>query len=423
MDDETRRKLRNLGVVKGARQLKPAPPVAGKRLAVSGDPKADDNPKSKIRNPQSIESLLPGLQRETTAVGSCCVLDKVYPVSHRHGREALADLLAMSSGDTAVYLRDERFRNLKFRDFVFLDTETTGLAGAGTLAFMVGVGFFDGDIFITRQYFLRDHGDEPAMLMLLDELLAEKAGIVSFNGRSFDLPLLDGRYLMNRMSGRVLDLPHLDLLHPARRLWRARLGSCALSSLEQTLLNVRRTHADVPGYAIPGMYHDYLRSGDGRQMTRVFYHNEIDLLSMVTLAARMTGLLIQPDAAHPLDLFSLGKWQTALGLKAEAEQNLRLAVQGDLPLEWYHKALYELGWLLKRDGRRAAAVSLWQQIAATTFDDVTAHIELAKFYEWHEPDFEKARQWTEQAITLNHHPLIKIDLEHRLTRLNRKIEH
>lgn len=412
-------KLRRLGMVKGTRKLKPAPPVGSEHASVNRHQSAYQ---LAIATPQPLEKLLPGLERVETAVSACYVLDKVYPLTHQHGANRLADLLTFSPDSIAAYVGDGRFRGLHFRDFVFLDTETTGLAGAGTLAFMVGAGFFDGDVFITRQFFLRDHGDEPAMLALLDELLAEKAGIVSFNGRSFDLPLLDGRYLMNRLPGQVLDLPHLDLLHPARRLWRARLGSCALSSLEQTLLHVRRTHADVPGYAIPGMYHDYLRSGDGRDMARVFYHNEIDLLSMVTLTTRLMELLHQPDTAHPVDVYSLGKWQAALGMTDLSEQQLKLAAQGDLPLDLYHKALYELGWLLKRNGRRAEAVLLWQQIAATTFDDVTAHIELAKYYEWHEPDLPKAIQWTQQALTLNTNPATHAELAHRLARLQRKID-
>jgi tetratricopeptide (TPR) repeat protein len=148
---------------------------------------------------------------------------------------------------------------------------------------------------------------------------------------------------------------------------------------------------------------------------------------MVTLAARLTRLLAQPDAGdHPIDRYSLGKWQAALGLIEQSEQNLRFATQGDLPLELYHKALFELSWLLKRNGRRAEAVPLWQQIAATTFDDVTAHIELAKFYEWHEPDLDMALQWTKQALQLvqmgedGRAALIRPQLEHRLARLEHK---
>ncbi|MFQ5401677.1 MAG: ribonuclease H-like domain-containing protein [Anaerolineae bacterium] len=414
MDEQLKARLRRLGVVKGVRNLKPAPPPKVDHLSLLIPDHTVDG------GLRPLPRLLPGIQLEEKAVGACYVLDKVYPITHQHGEDKLGDLLELAPGEAAVYLDDSRFRDLDFRDFVFLDTETTGLAGAGTIAFMVGAAFFEGDVLITRQYFLRDHGDEPAMLLLLDELLAGKGGLVTFNGRSFDLPMLDGRYLMNRMPGRVRDLPHLDLLPPARRLWRNRLGSCALGSLEQTLLGVRRTHADVPGYLIPSLYHRYLRTGDGREMARVFYHNEIDLLSMVTMAARMARLLTQPASAHPLDQFSLGKWQAGLGLTAAAEQNLRRAAAGDLPLYRYHRALYELGWLLKRSGRRAEAVPFWQQIASTSFEDVTAHVELAKFYEWHEPDLGKAIQWTEQALKLAGDGLIRDELQHRLARLQGK---
>ncbi len=417
MDENWQAKLRRLGVAKGTRHLKPAAQgaVSHQLSAVS--------PQSSSLEPQSLEKLLPGMALVEANDAACYVLDKVYPLSYRHGGDGLADLLAWTVGATAVYLQDPRLNHLNFRDFVFLDTETTGLAGAGTLAFMVGAAFFDGEALVTRQYFLRDHGDEAAMLALLDDLLADKAGLVTFNGRSFDLPLLDARYLMNRMHGRVLGLPHIDLLHPARRLWRARLGSCKLGSLEQNLLGLQRSHEDVPGYLIPGLYHDYVRSGDGREMARVFYHNEIDLVSMVTLAARVARLLARSDSDdHPVDLYSLGKWQAALGLTAQSEQNLRLAAAGELPLELYRKALYELGWLLKRNGRRPEAVPLWQQIAATTFEDVTAHIELAKFYEWQKKELETAVRWTEQALKLAGNTLVRDELNHRLARLRRKIK-
>lgn len=429
MDENWQDKLRRLGVVKGTRNLKPAPPVESGQFSVDSDQTVFSSDHSSRATDHSLDVLLPGLELVEANDSACYVLDKVYPLSYRHGPDQLADLLACRVRDTAVYLQDDRLNNLNFRDFLFLDTETTGLAGAGTIAFMVGVAFFEKEALVVRQYFLRDHGDEPAMLHLLDELLADKAGLVTFNGRTFDLPLLDTRYLMNRMPGRVLSVPHIDLLQPSRRLWRARFGSCALGSLEQSLLGLQRTHEDVPGFLIPGLYHDYLRSGDGRDLLRVFYHNEIDMLSMVTLATRVSRLLAQPDPGdHPIDRYSLGRWQAALGLIDQSEQNLRFAAQGDLPLDLYHKALYELGWLLKRNGRYPEAVPLWQQIAATTFDDVTAHIELAKFYEWHEPDLAAALRWTEQALTLSQSwgtsrfSLLRDELEHRLIRLQRKID-
>ena len=433
--DDLQAKLRRLGVVKGARdlkpsrELKPAPPVDESLLRPFFPQQSNFADDEDI---QPLEKLLPGGQLVETAVGSCFVLDHVYALEYQHGDDRLADLLRFSPAAAAPFVQDDRLAAHDFRDFLFLDTETTGLAGAGTLAFMVGVGFFEssakGDRFVVRQYFLRDHGDEPALLLLLDELLADKVGLVTFNGRSFDVPLLEGRFIMNRMPTDLRERPHLDLLHPARRLWRHRLGSCALGSLEGSLLGLHRRQEDVPGWLIPSLYTNYLRSGDARELVRVFSHIQIDMVSMVTLAARVTRLLSQPDAAdHPIDLYSLGKWQADLGHNG-AEQTLRLAAQGDLPLELYQQNLHQLGLLLKRNGRAAEALPLWQQIAATTFEDVTAHLELAKYYEWQVQELRQAIFWTEQALNLinnggrqrTYNP-VRDELEHRLARLQRKL--
>jgi uncharacterized protein YprB with RNaseH-like and TPR domain len=214
---------------------------------------------------------------------------------------------------------------------------------------------------------------------------------------------------------------------PARRLWRSRFGSCALGSLEQTLLGVRRTHEDVPGWLIPGLYHEYVRTGDAREMMRVFYHNQLDMVSMVTLASRVMRQFAQADVGdHPIDLLSLGRWQVQLGLHNEAEQNLQQAIGGDLSLELYHMALHELAGMFKRNGRRAEAVPLWQQIASTSFDDVMAHVELAMHYEWQEKDVAMAVHWTQQALTLaasmgGNGRVVQAELAHRLNRLQGKL--
>jgi uncharacterized protein len=432
MREEIQRQLRRLGVVKGARRLKSpgkaplSPPVehlTAERESASAV--VDDEP-------QPLARLLPGGRLEETANGACFVVDKVYPLAHRHGRYSLADLCALTPAPAAQFCRDERLARLSFRDFLFLDTETTGLAGAGTLAFMVGVAFFEEDAFVVRQFFLRDHGDEPAMLLLLADLLAIRPGLITFNGRSFDLPLLDNRYWMNRMDapgGELRSLPHIDLLMPSRRLWRSRIGSCALGSLEQQLLGLRRSQADVSGWLIPALYYDYLRTGDGREMARVFYHNEMDMISMATLATQIIRLFEQPsEVDFPQDLISLGKWQLQLGLPAEAEQNLRLAAEMPLPLEQYHEALHTLGALLKRQERRAEAAQLWRQIAVTSLDSVAAHVELAKYYEWQQGDLDEALAWTQQALSLldggaaavETQAGLRQELEHRRRRLEQK---
>ncbi|MBE2202581.1 MAG: ribonuclease H-like domain-containing protein [Anaerolinea sp.] len=425
MSESLQAKLQRLGVVKGARHLKavsPPPPAPE-----AEPPRFSAPPLAYEDDPPPLSRLLPGGALTQTAVGACFVVDKVYPLSYQHGADTLGDLLSLTPAAAAAFTQDGRFHNLDFRQMLFLDTETTGLAGAGTLAFMVGAAFFVDDALVVRQYFLRDHGDEAAMLTLLDSLLAQTAALVTFNGRSFDLPLLDGRYLLNRMDTDLRERPHLDLLHPARRLWRARCGSCALGSLEQSLLGLRRSQEDVPGWLIPSLYHDYLRTGDARELLRVFYHNQIDMLSMVTLAARVTRLFTQaaPDP-HPIDLYSLGKWQMDLNLHDPAEQNLRRAATADLPLELYHNALYELGTLFKRQQRHAEAAPLWQQLAATSFDRIDAHVELAKYYEWQQRDYATAVYWTEAALKLtkawplHQAALIRGELEHRLRRLRQK---
>ena len=414
-------RLRRLGVVKGAREL---------RLPSAAPEAARPTPSR--RGPLSLEQLLPGGRVVESDDGGCFVIDRVYALDHRHGGDALADLLGSRPAAGAAYVREPRLESLDFRDFVFLDTETTGLAGAGTLAFMVGVATFEprlggDDVFVVRQYFLRDHGDERAMLRQLDALLAARAGLITFNGRSFDVPLLDNRYLMNRLPSRLTDLPHIDLLLPARRLFRARLGSCALGALERNLLGLQRTQDDVPGALIPALYYQYLRTGEMGALTGVFYHNQMDVLSMVTLAARIFRQLEASCCDDPIDQFSLARWQTDLGLRERAESTLRASLDGEMPFETYHEGLHRLAALLKAGGRRDEAVVVWQQIAHTSTHDISAHVELAKHYEWVERNAAEALAWTERALALvgrwtvtPNTRLVRAELGHRRERLMRK---
>jgi uncharacterized protein YprB with RNaseH-like and TPR domain len=431
MSEEMLERLRRLGVTKGPRNLRQAP--ARSPLTNSGVDASRDSRSVRLQDGQIVplEQLLPGGRLEETELGACFVLDHVYPLAYRHGADDLGDLLKKSLDAAATICNDDRLAGMGFQEIAFLDTETTGLFGAGTIAFMVGVGFFDPEAFVVRQYFLRDHGDEPAMLQLLAKFFADRPGLITFNGRSFDLPLLENRYVMNRMDEQVGDLlgrPHLDLLPPSRRLWRSRIGSCSLSSLEQNILGLNRTSEDVPGWAIPGLYMEYLRTGDARDLLRVFYHNRIDMLSMATLSNRILRQFNQPRPAdEPLDIISLARWQIAMGMPDKAEKMLRMAAEQDLPLEIYHQALYFLGQLLKRNDRREEAVPLWQQMAVTSFGDVSAHVELAKYYEWHKRDLELALEWTQRALSLSNswpseqNDLVRFELEHRMERLERRI--
>jgi uncharacterized protein YprB with RNaseH-like and TPR domain/Flp pilus assembly protein TadD len=433
MGEDVRAKLRRLGVVKGARNLKspPAPrPLPSAARPSYAEEAAQEWPAGdgEVRD---LEVLLPGGKLVQNSHGACFVLDSVYPLTAPHGNGRLDDMSPASLATAATFCQDERLFTMRPDNFLFLDTETTGLGGAGTLAFMVGVALFEGDALLVRQFFLRDHADEAAMLHMLADLLAERPGLITFNGRSFDIPLLDNRYLMQRLDGSAGDLlqrPHIDLLPPSRRLWRRRLPSCSLGSLEQNILGLPRTGEDVPGWAIPGLYMSYLRDGDARDMLRVFYHNRMDILSMVVLTARIAHQFAHPvPEDDPLDLLGLARWQLALGMSAEAEDTLRLIAGQDAPLETYHQSLLELGLLLKRAGRREEALPLWQQVAVTSFEDVSAHVELAKHYEWQSGDLQSAKSWTRRALALLDNSqsfaatTVQGELEHRLARLERKL--
>lgn len=347
-----------------------------------------------------------------------------------------------------------------FHTSAFLDIESTGLGGgAGIYAFMVGVGTFeqeegaaDGSAehpeFVVRQFFMRHPGEEPALLTALTHLLRGCRSLVTFNGRSFDAPLLRGRY---RYSGRflptgvqmpsVLDssAPHLDLLHPARRLWRKRLGSCSLSNLERAILGRTRTEDDVPGSLIPQLYADYLRDGDGSQMQRVFYHNREDIVSMAVLAEVIYGAFSEPTttdsgALQSLDLLNMARLQMELERLDRAETLFRVALEqlnGRAPLA---ETFDGLGRLLKRQRRWDEAVAVWQQWLTTVrgpgeAPDSRPYVELAKYYEWQSGDLAQAAMWTqwalheqEQTPVLGRSPQTQAELRHRLARIQRKLD-
>jgi tetratricopeptide (TPR) repeat protein len=314
----------------------------------------------------------------------------------------------------------------------FVDTETTGLAGGtGTYAFLVGVGVFEGDEFVVHQFFMRDYGEEPAQLHALGGLLDGLDAVVSFNGKSFDMPLLETRFIMARQLPRLTDAPHLDLLPAARRFWKYRLDSCALSSLEGDVLGVRRTQEDVPGYLIPGLYLDYVRSGDAREMPGIFYHNAQDILSLVTLTVRMCDLLVSPLSPDPAipdeDLYGLARLLQDVGQTGQAEAAYAHVAQSSHASPVRGMALRDLAFLLKRQERREEALAWWQRLVETE-GAVYGCEELAKHYEWHDWDLVQALAWTERGIVLaeawpagTERREILAGLEHRRQRLQRKL--
>ncbi len=417
--------------------------------------------------PGSLDALVTGQEIENEG-GRCWLVTERYPLTTRHGSQPLASLL--DTNPTAIaplYPSAGLGSHFDFRQAVFIDTETSGLGGgAGVYAFMVGVGVFQGlgagewgreagegmpdprspipsPQFTVYQFFMRHPGEETALLTALAELLAGRDGLVTFNGRTFDAPLLRGRYQMNRRflpqgvaQPPVLaeDAPHLDLLHPARRLWKRRLASCSLGNLEAKVLGLERTEEDVPGSLIPYLYTQFLQTGNAAEMRRVFYHNREDIVSMVSLAQLLCSHFADPlpsalaGELHPLDLASIGRVHAELGRQESAEQAFIHALENLSDTDALPDIFDGLGWLLKRQERWTEAAALWQRWLSTVpGPDPRPYVELAKYCEWQCSDLEQAQMWTAWALhnqqsapTRFRSPQAISELQHRLARIQRK---
>jgi uncharacterized protein YprB with RNaseH-like and TPR domain len=346
-----------------------------------------------------IETVVPG-ELHATPQGEVFLVEERYPSDHLHGAFELK--LGAPMELVAAWAGDERLAGLRPEQFAFIDTETTGLSGgSGTYAFLVGAGRFEADGFRLAQFFMRDPADEPALLTALESFLAPCEAIVSFNGKSYDLPLLQARYITNGAPFPWAETAHLDLLHLARRLWRMRLPSRALGYLEEHILGQSRTGEDTPGWMIPELYFDYLRSGDARPLKGVFYHNAMDILSLAVLTEHTAHQLADPldgRVEHALDLVAIGKLNEDLGNLDQAALILERSLEQDLPPEVHQQTVKRLSFIQKRRGELPLAISLWWQAAADR--QIYAHEELAKFYEHQECNFGEALRWTEAALAI-----------------------
>ncbi|MCJ7659605.1 MAG: ribonuclease H-like domain-containing protein [Anaerolineales bacterium] len=295
---------------------------------------------------------------------------------------------------------------------------------------MVGVGRFNEGQFTLAQYFLRHPGEEAALLAALTRFMSPVDAIVSYNGKSFDIPLLRTRYTLQGLTFPLENVAHFDLLALARRLWRDRLPSCNLSTIENQILGVFREDEEVPGYAIPELYTEYLRWGDAHPMAGIFYHNAIDILSLTSLFAHASDMLGTPFENQPdeaVDVAAIGKLYQSLGDPETAMVLFEQSLQADLPEDIYWNTLERAASILKRQGDFASAVKLWEKAAQA--GRLNACEELAKVYEHRERDYPTAIKWTEHALTsladstlLPHQCLIwQHSLTHRLARLQRKL--
>lgn len=280
--------------------------------------------------------------------------------------------------------RRAELAGVRLGEFVFLDTETTGLSTtAGSFPFLIGLAHVSGTGLVVEQIFARDFHEEPALLHLLAQRVAHFPGMITYNGAAFDIPLLETRFALQRIFQSPLPPLHLDMLHPARRLWRARATNCALATLQQEVLGLSR-ELDVPSALIPSLYLMALRTKDARHLLPVFHHNRHDLVSLACLASRAAEALGMGVDSVELgeDLMSLARIleeadpaQACALYRRACARGFRSATQGEL-------AMARWATLLRRMGRVPEAMDLFGRLARRgTVLRPYALVELSKHHE------------------------------------------
>ena len=291
--------------------------------------------------------------------------------------------------------------------WLFLDTETTGLAGGtGTYAFLVGLAWWDAGGLQSEQLFMRDFTEEYSLLHELAARIAERPVLFTFNGKSFDWPLLENRFTMTRSIAAPKLAAHLDLLHPARALWKLRLGSVRLVELERQVLDAPRLgwhrENDVASALIPQFYFDYLRGGPAEPLAGVVRHNQMDLRGLAALFCKINELLSESSGAalemESLDLFGLSRFLQRRGEAERAHSTCAQALEIGLPAEFRPKALQELALMAKRRGQHARAAEIWQEIAGDLRDGIHACEQLAIYFERHAKDLSRAAEFAELGL-------------------------
>lgn len=293
--------------------------------------------------------------------------------------------------------------------WLFLDTETTGLAGGtGTYAFLIGLAWWDAGGLQVEQLFMRDFAEEHSVLCQLAARLAERPVLVTFNGKTFDWPLLENRFRMTRSIAVPNLAAHLDLLHPARALWKFRLGSVRLIELERQVLNPTllgwHRDDDVSSRFIPQFYFDYLRGGPPEPLTGIARHNQMDLRGLAALFGKINSLLAEEAAVdeeiHGLDLFGLSKYLHRKGDPGRAQQACAQAVGAGLPAEFHARAQHDLALMARRKGEHQRAAEIWHEIAEDALDGACACEQLAIHYEKRVKDYQKAQEFARRAQKL-----------------------
>jgi uncharacterized protein len=258
-------------------------------------------------------------------------------------------------------------------NWLFLDTETTGLAGGtGTYAFLVGLAWWDAGGLQIEQLFMRDYGEEHSLLLEIARRLQERPVLVTFNGKSFDWPLLETRFQMTRCIAPPTLAAHLDLLHPARQIWRMQIGSVRLGELERKVLGGNALgwsrEEDIDSSRIPEFYFEYVRGGRAEPVAGVFRHNCMDLRGLAALSERVFRMLREPEGLSDapedsLEMYGVSRLLGRRGERSRARGLCQRALAAGLPSAIDHTARHELARLARRERDFDSAALLWNELA------------------------------------------------------------
>lgn len=366
-----------------------------------------------------VEESLNGQEIQTDH-GKHFETEKLWERHRRHGSVGIMDLESLPP-DLLDPISEGLVRNVAPERWAFLDTETTGLAGgSGTYAFLIGVGRITPGGFQLRQFFMRDYGEEASLLAALAEHLAEFDVLITYNGRTFDVPLLETRYRMARFRPPFERLAHVDLLFGSRRLWKLRFDSCRLVELERQILGVER-QGDLPGEMIPYVYFEYVRSREAARVVPILHHNAIDILTLACLTGVVPWAFHSAEKAglkHGSELVGLARWYRQAEQYDQALDLMRRGITAGLRDDLLFRTMWDIAMLEKKRGQELAALPIFTELTESRNPfRVAAFEELAKHYEHREKNYAMALEMTRAAMEIEYTG----ELKKREARLERRI--
>jgi uncharacterized protein len=376
-------------------------------------------PQAPAPSPEPLDETYP-FEEVETAHGRHFETEKLYERHRRHGSVGIIDLEHLPH-DLLDPISNGLIQRVPPAKWCFLDTETTGLAGgSGTYAFLIGIGRITPQGFRVRQFFMREFGEEASQLSAVFEHLKEFEVVITYNGRTFDQPLLETRFRMMRQRSPFSTLEHLDLLHGARRLWKLRFDSCRLVDLENQILGVER-QGDLPGELIPYVYFEYLRTHEILRLVPIFHHNAVDILTLACLTAIVPHAFQPPEHAqlsHGAEMVGLARWWRQAEQHENALTLFRQAINKGLPDDLLFRTMWDMAALEKKVGREHVALPIFTELTASRNPwRALAFAELAKYYEHRERNYTMALEMTLSALGIEESEALR----NRVARLEKRL--